>query len=236
MAMEIQSTGNDKSPEHIGDTERWGSLITGGALVLKGLSERSLRGALMAIAGGTLAYHGATSQKSLQDKVVEATGIDKPIRVEKTVTIQNKSAEELYTFWHDFENLPTFMKHLKSVTVMSDTRSHWVANAPLGNSVEWDAEIVNDRQNQLISWASLAGADVENTGFVRFQAAPPGRGVEVKVVMEYSLPGGGLTAAIAKVFGENPEQQIGDDLRRFKMLMETGELATTEGQSCGRRS
>ena len=163
--------------------ERWGSLITGGALVLSGLSQRSLRGALMAIAGGTLAYHGATSQKSLQDKVIEATGLDKPLRVEKTVTIQNKSAAELYTFWHDFENLPTFMKHLKSVTVMNSTnRSHWVANAPLGNSVEWDATVIDDRENQLISWASVPGADVENSGFVRFQAAPPGRGTEVKVI------------------------------------------------------
>ena len=233
--METKSSGSDNSSENFSDTERWGSLITGGALVLSGLSQRSLRGALMAIAGGTLAYHGATSQKSLQEKVVEAAGLDKPLRVEKTVTIQNKSAEELYTFWHDFENLPTFMKHLKSVTVLSDTRSHWVANAPLGTSVEWDAEIVNDRENQLISWASVADAQVENSGFVRFQAAPPGRGTEVKVVLEYSVPGGALTAAIASVFGENPEQQIGDDLRRFKMLMETGEIATTEGQSCGQR-
>ncbi|MCY7368159.1 MAG: cyclase, partial [Chamaesiphon sp.] len=230
------STGSNNSPENFSDTERWGSLITGGALVLSGLSQRSLRGALMAIAGGTLAYHGVAGQKSLQDTVVEATRLDRPIRVEKTVSIQNKSAEELYTFWHNFENLPIFMKHLKSVTVISDTRSHWVANAPLGNSVEWDADIINDRENQLISWASVPGADVENSGFVRFQSAPPGRGTEVKVVLEYSIPGGGLTAAIAKVFGENPEQQIGDDLRRFKMLMETGELATTEGQSCGQRS
>ena len=234
--MEIKSTSSNKSPENVGDTERWGSLITGGALVLTGLSKRSLRGALMAIAGGTLAYHGAAGQKSLAETVTEAAGLDKPIRVEKTVTIQNKSPEELYTFWHDFGNLPTFMKHLKSVTIISDTRSHWIANAPMGASVEWDAEIITDRPNQLITWASVEGADVSNSGFVRFQSAPPGRGIEVKLVMEYSPPGGGLTAAIAKVFGENPEQQIGEDLRRFKMLMETGEFATIEGQSSGRRS
>lgn len=234
--METKLTGNNNSPENFSDTERWGSLITGGALVLSGLSQRSLRGALMAIAGGTIAYHGVAGQKSLQDTVVEATGLDKPIRVEKTVSIQTKSPEELYIFWRNFENLPTFMKHLKSVTVLNDTRSHWVANAPLGNTVEWDAQIINDLENHLISWASVPGAAVENSGFVRFQAAPPGRGTEVKVVLEYSVPGGSLTAAIAKVFGENPEQQIGDDLRRFKMLMETGELATTEGQSSGLRS
>jgi uncharacterized membrane protein len=234
--METKSSGSN-APENFSDTERWGSLITGGALVLSGLSQRSLRGALMAIAGGTLAYHGVAGQKSLQDTVTAATGLDKPLRVEKTVTIQNKSAAELYRVWRDFENLPTFMKHLKSVTVMNSTnRSHWVANAPLGTSVEWDATIIDDRENQLISWASVPGATVENSGFVRFQAAPVGRGTEVKVVLEYSVPGGGVTAAIASLFGENPEQQIGDDLRRFKMLMETGEIATTEGQSCGRRS
>ncbi len=233
--METQTNPDRNSPENLSDTERWGSLITGGALVLSGLSQRSLRGALMAIAGGTLAYHGATSQQSLQDKVTEATGVNKALRVEKSVTIQTKSPEELYQFWHDFENLPTFMKHLKSVTVIDENRSHWVANAPLGNTVEWDADKLDDRENQLISWASVPGADVENSGFVRFNPAPAGRGTEVKVVIEYSVPGGALTAAFAKLFGENPEQQVGDDLRRFKMLMEAGEIATTEGAPSGRQ-
>jgi uncharacterized membrane protein len=238
MEQEAVSNSNAQIAQTgtVSDTERWGSLITGGALVLAGLSQRSLRGALLAIAGGTLAYHGAKGQKSLQDQAIEATGINKAIRVEKTVTIQNKPPEELYRFWHDFENLPTFMKHLKSVTVMNEARSHWVASAPLGTSVEWDAEIITERENQLIAWTSVEGAEVENSGFVRFQPAPQGRGTEVKVVMEYNVPGGALTAAIAKVFGEEPEQQIGDDLRRFKMLMEAGELATTEGQSSGRQS
>lgn len=218
----------------VGDTERWGSLISGGAMVLLGLRERSLRGALMALAGGGLAYHGAMGQKSLKDQVTEATGLDKPIRVEKTVTIFNKSPEELYQFWHNLENLPRFMKHLESVTVIDQTRSHWVAKAPLDNKVEWDAEIINDQPNHLIAWASVEGADVENSGFVRFTPAPPGRGTEVKVVLEYHIPGGMVAATIAKLFGEEPEQQIGDELRRFKMLMETGEIATTEGQPSGR--
>lgn len=234
--MELQSNKVSDSQSNqsggVSDTERWGSLITGSALVLSGLSQRSLRGVLLAIAGGSLAYHGATGQKSLQDTVTEATGLNKGIRVEKTVTIQNKSPEELYRIWRNFENLPTFMKHLKSVTVIDQNRSHWVANAPLGATVEWDATIISDQENQLIAWASVEGADVENSGFVRFQAARRG-GTEVKVVMEYNPPGGGVTAAIAKVFGEEPEQQIGDDLRRFKMLMEAGEIATTEGQPTG---
>ena len=157
----------------------------------------------------------------------------KEMKVEKTVTIQNKSAEELYRFWHDFENLPTFMQHLKSVTVINETRSHWVAKAPLGNSVEWDADIITDQENQLITWKSVAGADIANSGFVQFKSAPANRGTEVKVVMEYSLPGGGLTSAIAKLLGEEPEQQVREDLRHFKMLMEAGEIATTEGQPTG---
>lgn len=234
MEMESDKTNQSQAQGDatVSDTERWASMIGGGAMVLMGLQQRSLRGVLTAIAGGSLAYHGATTEKSLQEKVVDATGINKAIRVEKTVTI-NKSAEELYNYWHNFENLPTFMKHVKSVQVLDMRRSHWVANAPMGQTIEWNADIINDQPNQLIAWASEEGAEVDNSGFVRFQPAPGDRGTEVKVVMEYNVPGGMLTAAIAKLFGEEPEQQIGDELRRFKQLMETGEIATTEGQSRG---
>ncbi|HEY9849039.1 MAG TPA: SRPBCC family protein [Leptolyngbyaceae cyanobacterium] len=227
--MEIMEQNTTSQPEkNVGDGERWASLIGGGALVLYGLSQRSLRGALMALAGGGLVYRGVAAQTSLQ----EATGMNKTMKVEKTVTI-NKSPAELYSFWHDFENLPRFMKHLKFVRVIDEKRSHWIANAPMDNSVEWDAEIIKDEENKLIAWASVEGADIDNSGFVRFQPAPKGRGTEVKVVIEYDPPGGAIGAAIAKLFGEEPEQQIGDDLRRFKQLMEAGEIATTEGQpSC----
>jgi uncharacterized membrane protein len=231
----VTSTSGDKSntnqPE-ASEVERWASLIGGGAMVLMGLRQGSLRGALTALAGGGLVYQGATKQSTIQ-KAQEAIGLNQPIKVEKTVTI-NKSAEELYRFWHDFENLPTFMKHLKSVKVHNEKRSHWIANAPLDNTVEWDADILEDRENEFISWASVEGADVDNSGFVRFTKAPGDRGTEVKVVLEYNPPGGALTATVAKLFGEEPEQQIGDELRRFKMLMEAGEIATTEGQPSGR--
>lgn len=222
-----------QAKDSLSNTERWASIVGGSAMVLLGLQDRSLRGILTAIAGGGLAYHGATSQKSITETVGEAINLQQSIKVEKTVTI-NKHVGELYAFWHNFENLPAFMKHLQSVKVLDERRSHWVANAPLGATVEWDAEVITDQQNHLIAWASVEGSDVENSGFVRFQPAPGDRGTEVKVVLEYSIPGGALAAAIAKLFGEEPEQQIGDDLRRFKMLMETGEIATTEGQSRGR--
>jgi uncharacterized membrane protein len=225
--MEIQ--GQQPDDRNQGDAERWASLIGGGALVLTGLRQGSLRGALMAIAGSGLVYHGATAQKSL----IEQAGINQNMKVEKTVTI-NKPATDLYRIWHNFENLPTFMKHLKSVKVIDNKRSHWIANAPMGASVEWDADIIRDEENKLIAWASVEGADVDNSGFVRFTPAPGGRGTEVKVVIEYNPPGGAVGAAIAKLFGEEPEQQAGDDLRRFKQLMEAGEIATTEGQPSGR--
>jgi uncharacterized membrane protein len=232
-----ESTSLQNSPQQsgLGDTERWASLIGGGAMVLMGLRQGSLRGALTALTGGGLLYHGATSQKSITDTVSEAVGANQSIKVEKSVSILNKSPQELYEFWHNFENLPSFMKHLRSVKVIDNTRSHWVANAPGNTTVEWDAEIViDDPENCVIAWSSTENAQIDNSGFVRFQAAPPGRGTEIKVLLEYNPPGGVLTAAIAKLFGEEPEQQLGDDLRRLKQVMEAGEIATTEGQPSGR--
>ncbi|MCU0569403.1 MAG: cyclase [Oculatellaceae cyanobacterium Prado106] len=236
--MEMATSGQQSLPQDVNpsETERWSSLITGGSLVLLGLGQRSLRGILMAMAGGGLVYHGLKGEKRLQDTVTEAVGLNKSLRVEKTMTVFNQSPETLYRYWRNFENLPTFMRHLKSVQVLDAKRSHWVANAPLNNQVEWDAEIIQDQENHLIAWTSVEGADIDHSGFVRFQSATGGRGTEVKIVMEYQPPGGVVGSAIAKLFGEEPEQQIGDELRRFKMLMETGEIATTEGQSTCRSS
>jgi uncharacterized membrane protein len=235
FAMEITTNDKPENTEKLGDTERWSSLITGGSLVLLGLKQGSLKGALMALAGGGLVYHGTAGQKSLKDKIVDSTDSSQSIKVEKTVTIFNRSPEELYQVWRNFENLPNFMKYLKSVQVIDATRSHWIADAPLDQSVEWDAEMIQDWPNELIAWSSVEGADVENSGFVRFQKAPYDRGTEVKVVMEYNPPGGAIGANLAKLFGKEPEQLIGASLRHFKMLMEAGEIATTEGQPSGRQ-
>jgi uncharacterized membrane protein len=158
--------------------------------------------------------------------------MNQPIKVEKTLTI-NKPAAELYRFWHNFENLPYFMKHLRDVKVYDAKRSHWTTSGPLNATIEWDAYITEDRENELIAWASVKGSDIENSGFIRFQPTSHNRGTMVRVVTEYQPPGGVIGDAIAKLFGESPKQQLGDDLRRFKMLMETGEIATTEGQPKG---
>ncbi|HJU05786.1 MAG TPA: SRPBCC family protein [Nitrospiraceae bacterium] len=154
------------------------------------------------------------------------------IRVKRAVTV-DRSPEELYRFWHDVQNLPRVMSHLQSVQVTGEKRSHWVAKAPAGRTVEWDAEITYEQPNQRIAWRSIEGADVDNMGSVQFQPAPGGRGTEVHVELEYSPPGGMIGAAIAKLFGESPDQQIQEDLRRFKRMMEAGEIPTTKGQPQG---
>jgi uncharacterized membrane protein len=149
-------------------------------------------------------------------------------QVRKSLII-NRTPEELYQFWRNFENLPQFMPYLESVTVTGDTRSHWVAKAPAGTSVEWDAEITEDRPNELISWRSLEGADVDNSGTVHFVPAAGNRGTVVKVDIAYNPPGGVIGAAVAKLMGEDPGAQALESLRCLKQLMEAGEVVISDG-------
>ncbi|MGZ4965357.1 MAG: SRPBCC family protein, partial [Limisphaerales bacterium] len=152
--------------------------------------------------------------------------------VRRSVSIR-KSPQELYQFWRNFENLPNFMSHLQSVQVTGN-RSSWVAKGPAGSTVKWDAEIVDDQPNYLIAWQSLPGADVDNWGTIKFEPAQNGKETIVQVELGYTPPAGAMGAIIAKLFGEAPEQTVKEDLRRFKQLMETGEIPTTEGQPAGR--
>ena len=154
------------------------------------------------------------------------------VRASKSITL-NRSPEAVYEFWRHFENLPRFMYHLEAVHALGGGRSHWVAKAPAGQQVEWDAEIVEERPNQLIVWRSLPGSDVRHEGAVRFRPAPADRGTEVEVQLEYDAPGGSAGAFIAGLFGEEPTQQIRDDLRRFKQVMETGEVVLSDGSLQG---
>ena len=149
------------------------------------------------------------------------------IHVEQAVTIK-RPRTEVYGFWHNFENLPRFMAHLESVQVTGDRTSHWKATAPGGSTVEWDAETVEDRPGELIAWRSLPEASVPNSGSVRFVDAPGDRGTEVHVELRYEPPGGKLASWIAKLFGEEPAQQVKGDLRRFKQVMETGEVVHSD--------
>jgi len=160
------------------------------------------------------------------------TTLQGTVHVEHTVVV-NRPADELYRFWRDFTNLPRFLQHLQDVTIIDEKRSHWVTKAPAGTTVEWDAEIINEVENELIAWQSIGDTNVPNAGSVRFVPADGGEGTEVKVALNYDPPAGKLGDVIAKLFGESPDQQVRDDLRKFKQLMEAGEIATTEGQPRG---
>src|SRR2546423_604980 len=233
-----------KGDTNVGTFERWASGIGGSLLTLYAFLRRDRPGAVLGLLGGSFIFRSLIGHSYIyqalgistdRQKNSASTSVkhNRGIKVERAVTI-NKSPEELYRFWRNFENLPRFMEHLKSVTVIDNTHSHWVARAPAGTSVEWDAEIINERENELIAWRSVGDATIGNAGSVHFTPAPGGRGTEVKVVLEYDPPAGRGGAIIARLFGEEPDQQVREDLRHFKEIMEAGEIPTTEGQPSGR--
>ncbi|MEQ4305870.1 SRPBCC family protein [Plantactinospora sp. B6F1] len=154
------------------------------------------------------------------------------LRASATVTV-NRPADEVYRFWRDFENLPRFMYHLESVRSDGDGRSHWTVRGPGGRRVGWDAELVEENLSETIAWRSVRGARVPNAGRVRFARAAGGRGTEVRVDLVYAPPGGAVGRAVAQLFGEEPGQQIRDDLRRFKQVIETGEVVRSDGSPNG---
>lgn len=223
-----------RKSSNVGETERWASIISGVALIVTGLRKADVPGLAVSALGGGLLWRGVTGHCGVYAAIdVNTNGNgSKGLHIVKAVTI-NKAPDELFRFWRNFENLPNFMQHLESVTQTDSTHSHWIAKAPAGQTVSWDAEIINERANELIAWRSTENAAVENMGTVTFTPAPAGRGTEVKVNMLYSPPGGIVGAQIAKLWGEEPSLQIEGDLMRFKRLMETGEIPTTEGQSRG---
>lgn len=155
------------------------------------------------------------------------------VRVRTAATI-NKPIEQVYAFWRRFENFPRFMRHLESVEVIDERRSRWRAKAPAGTTVSWEAELVEDRENERIAWRSVEGSTVEHHGSVRFAHAPGARGTEVRVELAYRPPAGAIGRGVAWLFGEEPGQQIHEDVHRFKQLMETGEIPLSEGPGLSR--
>ena len=153
---------------------------------------------------------------------------------EQVLTI-DATPERLYEFWRNFENLPQVMWYLESVQVLDEKRSRWRAKAPAGKTVEWEAEITGDVPNERIEWRSTDNSTVPNEGSVEFRRAPGDRGTEVRVIVNYHTPAGTLGEGVAKLVGRSPGWEIREDLRRFKQIMETGEIATIEGQPAAHR-
>jgi uncharacterized membrane protein len=224
---------------NIGRIERWGSIAAGAGLALYGLTRRGTNGWTAAAVGGLLLQRGATGRCHMYEALgvnTAGTGADTRralggsagVNVEESVTI-NRPVEELYRFWRNLENLPRFMHHLESVERITDTLSRWKAKGPVGKSVEWNAEIINEVPNQVIGWRSIDGSDVVSAGSVNFDDSGAERGTRVRVRLQYSPPGGKVGAAIAKLMGRDPATEIREDLRRFKQIVETGEVASSEG-------
>lgn len=215
----------------------WGR-VTGDAmdLALLGRAFNSRRNDHGRLAAATAAVAGVTILDIVASQRLTRSGDDvtigprtrrQGIRVRKAITIK-RTPEEVYRFWRNLENLPRFMAHLESVRVLDDRRSYWKAHAPLGLTVEWTAEIVEERPNELLSWRSVEDSQVPNSGTVRFVRAPGDRGTEVHLDIRYDPPAGAVGAAIAKLFGEEPSQQVDGDLRRLKQVLETGEVVHSD--------
>lgn len=238
--METQIQEPVSHRKNVGRIERGISLLSGVGLISYIITRRPRMSVPLALSAGYMIYRGASGHsltyQALGIKRTELNGHE-GIYVERAVTI-NRPKDELYRIWRNFENLPRFMKHLESVQVSEANgrrRSHWVAKAPLGIKIEWDSEVVEDQENELLAWRSLPRSSVESMGLVTFTDAPGGRGTMIHVSMAYNPPVGSAGAIFAKLFGEEASQQVQDNLYHFKQMMEAGEIATIEGQPSGRK-
>lgn len=187
-----------------------------------------LAAAAATVAGIAVADALTASRFAIDPEIEKEEG---PMHLRTAVTVR-APRDEVYAFWRDFENFPQFMAHIESVQISGDRRSHWKAKGPIGTA-EWDAELVEDNPGRMIAWRSLPHSEVPNYGTVRFQDAPGDRGTEVHVDIHYEPPAGRLGVTLAKIFGEEPQQQAKDDLRRFKQIKECGQVVRSEGSPEG---
>lgn len=221
---------------NVGEAERWLSLIGGGTLALIGL-RRSFGGLLLALGGGALIYRGFTGHCAVYESldINTASQERRGVKAAATVTV-NKPLDEVYRFYRQLENHPRFMTAIESVQMLDEKRSRWTATTPLRTTLQWDAEIVDEQDNTVLSWRTLPGAGMEHTGTARFRALSEGRGTEVQVCLVYTPPGGGAGVALAKLLRTMTDQKLKEDLRHMKQLLEAGECPTTAEQPSGRHA
>lgn len=179
--------------------------------------------------------HVSRYEGKVEKRIAKAKDWSNAELVGRTITI-NRPRAEVYAFWRDLENLAHFMENIERVDVLDAKRSHWVVKAPADESVEWDAVITEERENEALAWESEPGADIKHAGRVDFRDGPPGRGTEIQVVLAYEAPGGTAGKIFAKLFQKEPQIQARRDLRRLKQLLETGEISTTESPAAAPRA
>jgi len=220
---------HDRSPS-VGDVENWLALGAGTFLLAAGVLRRSAIGACLAVSSAPLLYRGITGRwPEVLNGPPAANGTraalagDRGVHVRESVRLEVPVAEA-YRFWRRLDNLPQFMTHLNRVTTTADGTSHWEAAGPGGLAVEWDAEIINETENQVLAWRSLPGSDIVTAGSVNFAAVRGGRSTQVSVHLQYAPPAGRVGAFVASLFGREPSQTVREDLRHFKQLLEAGEI------------
>ncbi len=229
--------GTGSSIINVGNSERIISALGGAALTVMALRNvRSPGGLSMLLTGGFLLVRGISGycavNNALGRNTVQKPG--SPVEIEATVSV-DKPRSEVYSFWRNLENLPRFMKHLETVEEITDTKSKWTAKGPAGlGSVSWEAEIVDDRANEFISWRSLPGSTVDNAGQVRFKEAPENR-TEIHVRMTYRLPAGDVGGIAAKIFSPVAENMMKNDILDLKSVMEKGETPSGGGTQKSRK-
>ena len=234
---------HSKGDANLGSTERLVSGLAGAALLALTLRKKRFRPLLLPVATGLIAkaFTGYSAKRALKGlsrgkaivSPVASVGRGQGVKVERSVTI-NRPVVEVYRFWRNFENLPRFMDHLESVAIIDESRSHWVAKGPAGTRVEWDAVIHNEVDDELIAWRSLPGSEVNHAGSVHFTPTVNGTCTDVRVVLSYEPPAGRVGAAVAKLLGEEPSKQVDEDLRRFKQVMDSGDVVAGSRPSAGR--
>lgn len=225
---------------NVGETERYMSGAAAAGLAMLAARQRSGAAWLLGAASAVLGYRAVTGYcpaygmagiNTAESDTHEALSGARGVHAEAEITIARPAAE-LYAFWRRLENLPQVMTHLVSVRKMDERRSRWVAKAPMGSTVEWDAEIINEVPNQVIGWRSLEGSTIVTAGSVNFDELSDA-GTRVRVKLQYSPPGGRLGSWIARLFGEEPNIQIREDLEKFREAMErqaAGDRLQTTGR------
>jgi uncharacterized membrane protein len=215
----------------------WGPILGGSVLAIYGLTRKGLGRLFLTGVGIGIAYRGLSSENLLEanwKRLILHTGATEPVEVKSAITV-DLPVKEVYRFWRRLENLPLFLEHIESVREGAKGRSHWEAMLPTGTTIEWEAEIVEERENERLVWKSVEGSDVYNEGFVTFHPAfEDEHGTEVHVHILYRPPAGSVGAKVAGFFRGLSAQILREELRGFKRLLEAGEMPTITGQPSAR--
>jgi uncharacterized membrane protein len=208
--------------------------VAGGLLLVYALGKRSWQSAVAAPLGGALVYYAATGRNPLVTLRTGGSLHDEGVTIHRAVTI-SRPPPEVYDFWRRLENLPRFMSHLDSVTDLGEGRSRWEARTPGGVPLQWEARITADEPGRRLAWETLPGANLRHHGDVTFRPAPAGAGTELHVEMTYAPPGGAIASAVAELLNGITSQQVKEQLRACKQILEAGETPTIDGQPAGRK-